>query len=72
VVAIDDDGPGIPPDARERVFELFWTSKRGGTGLGLPLARRAIDRHGGELELLDRPGGGSRFVVHLSPGDVEV
>lgn len=72
VVAIDDDGPGIPPDARERVFELFWTSKRGGTGLGLPLARRAIDRHGGELELLDRPGGGSRFVVHLPPGDVEV
>jgi signal transduction histidine kinase len=67
VVVVDDDGPGIPSEARDRVFELFWTSKRGGTGLGLPLARRAVERHGGELEVLDRPGGGSRFVIHLPP-----
>jgi len=65
VVVIDDDGPGIRPEERARVFELFWTSKRGGTGLGLPLARRAVESHGGELEMLERPGGGSRFVVHL-------
>ncbi len=67
VVVVDDNGPGIPSEARERVFELFWTSKRGGTGLGLPLARRAVERHGGELEVLERPGGGSRFVIHLPP-----
>ncbi len=67
VVVVDDDGPGIPAESRERVFELFWTSKRGGTGLGLPLARRAVERHGGELEVLARPGGGSRFVIHLPP-----
>jgi len=65
VVVIDDDGPGIPPEDRSRVFELFWTRKRGGTGLGLPLARRAVESHGGELEVLDRPGGGTRVVVHL-------
>ncbi len=65
VVVIEDDGPGIKPEDRARVFELFWTSKRGGTGLGLPLARRAIESHGGELEVLERPGGGTRVVVHL-------
>lgn len=65
VVVVDDDGPGIRPDARGRVFELFWTNKRGGTGLGLPLARRAVESHGGELEVLERAGGGARFVVHL-------
>lgn len=71
VVVVDDDGPGIPPEDRPRIFELFFTRKRGGTGLGLPLARRAIHDHGGELEVLDRPGGGARFVVHLplSEGD---
>lgn len=65
VIVVDDDGPGIPPADRPRLFELFFTRKRGGTGLGLPLAQRAIHDHGGELEVLDRPGGGARFVVHL-------
>jgi len=65
VVVVDDDGPGIPAADRPRLFELFFTRKRGGTGLGLPLAQRAIHDHGGELEVLDRPGGGTRFVVHL-------
>lgn len=69
VVVVDDDGPGIPPEDRPRIFELFFTRKRGGTGLGLPLARRAIHDHGGELEVLDRPGGGARFVVHLPPSE---
>ena len=65
VIVVDDDGPGIPPEDRPRLFELFFTRKRGGTGLGLPLAQRAIHDHGGELEVLDRPGGGTRFIVHL-------
>ncbi len=71
VVVVDDDGPGIPPEDRPRIFELFFTRKRGGTGLGLPLARRAIQDHGGELEVLDRPGGGARFVVHLPLSEAE-
>jgi PAS domain S-box-containing protein len=65
VVVVDDDGPGIPPKDRPRLFELFYTTKRGGTGLGLPLALRAVEDHGGELEVLNRPGGGARFVAHL-------
>ncbi|MFO0934062.1 MAG: ATP-binding protein [Planctomycetota bacterium] len=70
VAVVDDDGPGIPAADRARMFELFFTTKRGGHGLGLPLARRAIQDHGGEIEVLDRPGGGARFVVHL-PIDAE-
>jgi signal transduction histidine kinase len=69
VVVVDDDGPGIAPEDRPRVFELFYTRKRGGTGLGLPLARRAVEDHGGEIEVLARPGGGARFVVHLPAGE---
>ena len=65
MIVVDDDGPGVPPEDRSRVFELFFTRKRGGTGLGLPLARRAVEDHGGEIEVLARPGGGARFVVHL-------
>ncbi len=70
VVVVDDDGPGIAPEDRPRLFELFFTRKRHGTGLGLPLARRAVEDHGGALELLPRPGGGTRCVMHLPiPGD---
>lgn len=65
VIVVDDNGPGIAPADRKRVFELFFTRKRGGTGLGLPLARRAVESHGGEIEVLERPGGGARFVIHL-------
>ncbi|MCB9825705.1 MAG: PAS domain-containing protein [Planctomycetes bacterium] len=67
VVVVDDDGPGIRPEERSDVFVLYTTSKRGGTGLGLPLAREDVRRHGGEIEVLARPGGGARFVVHLPP-----
>ena len=65
VVEIDDDGPGIRPEDRSEVFVVYSTGKRGGMGLGLPLAREDIRRHGGEIEVLARPGGGARFVLHL-------
>lgn len=67
VLVVDDDGPGIRPEDRSRVFVVYSTGKRGGTGLGLPLAREDIGRHGGEIEVLARPGGGARFVVYLPP-----
>ena len=65
VIVVDDDGPGIRAEDRSNVFLIYRTGKRGGTGLGLPLAREEIRRHGGEIEALPRPGGGARFVVHL-------
>lgn len=68
-VCIDilDRGPGVSGAERERIFELFVSSRPGGTGLGLFLARTAIERCGGSIEVLDRPGGGSRFRVKLRP-----
>jgi signal transduction histidine kinase len=51
-----DHGPGIPEDARERVFDPFHTTKEGGTGLGLAIARRIVRAHGSELTVEARPG----------------
>ena len=65
VVVVDDDGPGIRPEERSQVFGVYTTGKRGGTGLGLPLAQEDIRRQGGQIEVLARPGGGARFVVHF-------
>ncbi len=64
-VIVQDEGPGIPPDVLERVFEPFFTTKHRGTGLGLPTARRIVERHGGTLELASWPGTGTRVVVSL-------
>ena len=65
-VCIRDDGPGIPPEILPRIFEpYFTTKKRGvGTGLGLGIARKIIDKHGGQIEVESRPGG-TEFRVLL-------
>jgi len=62
---IIDQGPGIPADAREHLFEPFFTTKHRGTGLGLATARRIIESHGGTLDLLSPPAGGTTAVVRL-------
>jgi len=67
-VAIADRGPGIPPELRERIFEPFFTTKHRGTGLGLPTARRVVERHGGTIEFLTPEAGGTVAVVTL-PAD---
>ncbi len=70
-VVVEDDGPGIDPEARERLFDVFFTTKARGTGLGLPLAQQIVTAHGGELRCASgRAGGGARFVLRL-PGPVE-
>ena len=62
---IIDTGPGIPDDLRERVFQPYFSQKRGGTGLGLPTARRLVEEHGGSLALHSEPGRGSEFIITL-------
>lgn len=66
-VRVADDGPGIPPDARDRIFQPFYTTKADGTGFGLPLALRVVEDHRGRLELEQRPtlGSGAELVVDL-------
>jgi two-component system, NtrC family, sensor histidine kinase AtoS len=63
-VSITDTGPGIPEDIKEKVFEPFFTTNRGGTGLGLPLAKRIVSAHRGTIKVTTFPGGTS-FQVHI-------
>jgi two-component system, NtrC family, sensor kinase len=62
-----DRGGGIPEEARDRLFEPFFTTRRNGTGLGLAVCYGLVTAHGGTIRAESRPGGGSRFVVDL-PG----
>ena len=64
-IVVEDNGPGLSPEDVEKVFEPFYTTKAGGTGLGLPLARRLVAQCGGSLTAGGRPGEGSRFRVVL-------
>lgn len=65
VIHVIDTGPGIPEDLQPRVFEAFFSTKKGGTGLGLPTCRRIIEEHGGELHLATEPGKGTAFSIEL-------
>ena len=67
-VALADSGPGIRPEIREHLFELFFTTKERGTGLGLPLTREVIAAHGGTITVTaatPEEGGGAKFVLWL-------
>ena len=65
VATIQDDGPGIKPDDRARIFEVFFSTRGGGTGLGLPIAARIMEAHGGTIDVESEPGHGARFVLTL-------
>jgi two-component system heavy metal sensor histidine kinase CusS len=67
---VDDDGPGVPPERRERLFEPFQRGglargRRVGFGIGLALTRVAVETHGGTIEIGDSPMGGARFRILL-------
>ena len=69
-VCVEDRGPGVPPELREKIFEAFYrlpgaSEREGGVGLGLALVRSIALRHGGSVRCEARPGGGARFVVAL-------
>ncbi len=64
-VRIADNGPGIPADKRELVFQPYFTDKHDGTGLGLAIVRQTIEQHGGTISVTDTPGGGATFIVRL-------
>ncbi len=62
---IGDSGPGIPPAAREKIFDPFYTTRHEGTGLGLTITRRIVHDHGGTIAVGDSPLGGAEFRVVL-------
>lgn len=65
VVEIQDTGVGIPSEHREHLFEPFFTTREGGTGLGLPISLRIIEGHSGELRIESEPNRGTTAVVWL-------
>jgi len=65
VVAVSDTGPGLEGEARRRVFDLFYTTKESGTGVGLAMAKRLIERQGGTIAVDSVPGAGATFRVRL-------
>jgi len=64
-IHVTDTGPGIAPGAAEKIFQPYFTTKRTGSGLGLPTARRIAEEHGGSLRAHSAPGRGTDFVLRL-------
>jgi signal transduction histidine kinase len=62
---VADTGPGIPPSQLERIFRLFFTTKSSGTGMGLAIAKKIVERHGGTITVESEMGKGTRFVIDL-------
>lgn len=79
-ISVADDGPGLPPEACERVFERFYrvdkarSREQGGTGLGLAIVKHIVQRHGGRVWVVSQPGHGATFYFTLPalPGSPEV
>ena len=79
-VSVEDEGPGVPSELRERVFDKFFRATRdgggaglrpSGTGMGLAIARGIVEAHGGHIRIEEAEGGGARFVFTLPIGDDE-
>ena len=72
-IDVIDDGRGIPPEARHKIFHLFFTTKgEGGSGIGLAASRKIVEQHGGTIAFAPAETGGTRFTVHLplQPSDL--
>ena len=70
-VSIADDGPGIPPEKQERIFEAYYTTKEKGTGLGLATAKHNLELYGGSIRVDSALGKGARFTL-LFPGRTHI
>jgi len=68
-IAVRDNGPGLSPEQRQRIFDPFFTTKTKGTGLGMAIAKRIIDAHGGRIAVGNVAGPGAEILLTL-PRDV--
>jgi signal transduction histidine kinase len=71
-MAVKDEGPGIAPEAAQKIFDAFYTTRAGGAGIGLAVVRRIIDDHktlGASIEVRGAPERGATFVVQLARAD---
>jgi signal transduction histidine kinase len=65
VIDVGDNGPGVPPELRDKIFNPFFTTKPKGSGLGLAIVRKIVDAHDGRIDLSSSPETGTRFRVTL-------
>ncbi len=70
-LSVSDDGPGIPEEDLDRIFDPFYTTREKGTGLGLALVYRTVEAHGGHVEVRSEPGAGSTFTMDLPMSHAE-
>jgi signal transduction histidine kinase len=64
-LSLIDTGEGMPPEVRNKIFQPFFTTKPGGTGLGLPTVRRIVEAHGGTIDVQSEVGRGTKFTIRL-------
>jgi PAS domain S-box-containing protein len=64
-ITVADDGPGIPPDVRDKIFNLYFSTKENGSGIGLAMTFRVIQMHGGTIDFVSEPGKGASFRLRL-------
>jgi len=65
VIRISDNGVGIEPNNREKIFEPFYTTRPDGTGLGLTIVKQIVEEHNGQINIQESSMGGARFVLHF-------
>jgi PAS domain S-box-containing protein len=71
IIGIRDEGPGIPDDIREKIFDLYFTTKAGGSGIGLAMTYRILQLHHGSVEVQSVAGQGSDFRLHIPLASVD-
>ena len=69
IISVEDEGPGIAPDRMDDIMKVFYSTKKGGTGLGLPIAQRIAEQHGGGLKIESKVGQGTKviFILPIAP-----
>ncbi|SPD74624.1 putative Histidine kinase [uncultured Desulfobacterium sp.] len=65
IICVSDSGPGVPGEIRDKIFDPFYTTKSGSTGIGLSLCHRIVADHGGELDLTTSQWAGARFMIRI-------
>jgi two-component system, NtrC family, sensor kinase len=64
-IAVEDTGAGIAPEHLQKIFDLYFTTKSEGSGIGLSMVYRTVQLHDGEIEVQSTPGTGTRFRILL-------
>ena len=65
ILHISDEGPGIPEEIREKIFDLYYTTKSGGSGIGLAMTYRILQLHHGSVDVQSNPGRGAEFLLRI-------